>query len=258
MDVRRSINRMGKIALVTGSTRGIGKSIAEMLLKENYEVYLHYCMNEEIALETYRDFKKMDYKVNLLSGDISNESDIKEMFQTVEKQSGSLTVLVNNAASGVHKKIEDVRKKDWDYTFSVNARGTFLCSKYARPLMQKSEYQYRSIVNIISTGSQKYIPGYTLVGGTKAYIENLTKYLACEFSEYGINVNAVSGGLVNTESINFFLNKNEIINEAKKRLLGKRMVELEDIANVVSFLCTEKAEMIRGQTIIVDGGTSLI
>ncbi len=249
---------MEKVALVTGSTRGIGKVIAYKLAVSGYEVYLHYNMNEEIALSTYHDFLNKKFNVKLICSNITDEQEIINMFEQIEKQSGHLDVLVNNAASGVHKDIENIRRKDWDFTFQTNARGTFLCSKYAISLMQKSTLEYKSIVNITSTGSQRYIPGYSLIGGTKACIENLTKYLACEAAKYGINVNAVSGGLVDTDSLNYFQNKKLVLEEFMKRVPAKRMVVPEDIANLVIFLCDPKAEMIRGQTIVVDGGASLI
>ncbi|WP_313075802.1 SDR family oxidoreductase [Lacrimispora sp.] len=249
---------MEKIALVTGSSRGIGKVIAEKLLLEGYTVYLHYCMNEELAKNTYEEFLNRKFKTRLICSDISNEDEIKKMFEKIKEESGYIDVLINNAASGVHKSIVDIRKRDWDFTFEVNARGTFLCSKYAVPLMKASTSLYKSIVNITSTGSQRYIPGYSLIGGTKAYIENLTKYMACELSSYGINVNAVSGGLVETDSLNYFQDKKLVMEEFKKRVPAGRLVMPEDIANLVSFLCNSNSEMIRGQTIVVDGGASLI
>lgn len=249
---------MEKVALVTGSTRGIGKEIARKLAKSGYFVYLHYCMNEEIALATYHEFQEEKLDVELISSNISDEQEIIEMFEKIESKSGHLDVLVNNAASGIHKDIEKVRKKDWDYTFQINARGTFLCSKYGARLMKKSTAEYKSVINMTSTGSQKYIPGYSLVGGTKAYVESLTKYLACEMAEYGINVNAIAGGLVATDSLNYFKDKKLVIDEFKKRVPAKRMVRPEDIANLVLFLCDSKAEMVRGQTIVMDGGASLI
>ena len=186
MDVWRSVNRMEKIALVTGSTRGIGKAIAQKLLSKGYVVYLHYCINEEIALSTYNELLKQKMKVKLISSNLADEEEIKDMFEKIKLESGHLDVLVNNAASGVHKDIEKVRKKDWDYTFQVNSRGTFFCSKYAIPLMTVESPHYKAIVNIISTGSMRFVPGYSLIGGTKASIENLTKYLACEVAKYGM------------------------------------------------------------------------
>lgn len=258
MDVWRSVNRMEKVALVTGSTRGIGKAIAQKFLSKGYVVYLHYCINEEIALSTYSELLKQKMKVKLISSNLADEEEIKDMFEKIKLESGHLDVLVNNAASGVHKDIEKVRKKDWDYTFQVNSRGTFFCSKYAIPLMTVESPHHKAIVNIISTGSMRFVPGYSLIGGTKASIENLTKYLACELAKYGINVNAVSGGLVETDSLNYFKDKKLVLEEAKKRLMSNRMVQPNDIANAVLFLCDKRSEMIRGQTIIVDGGASLI
>lgn len=258
MDVWGRVDRMEKIALVTGSSRGIGKVIAEKFLSEGYTVYVHYCMNEELAKNTYMDFLKRNFKAKLVCSDISNEEEIKQMFHKIQEESGYLDVLINNAASGVHKNITDIRKRDWDFTFEVNARGTFLCSKYAVPLMKEGAERHKAIVNITSTGSQRFIPGYSLIGGTKAYIENLTKYMACELSGYGINVNAVSGGLVETDSLNYFQDKKLVMEEFKKKVPAGRMVLPEDIADLVLFLCGSKSEMIRGQTIIVDGGASLV
>lgn len=258
MDVWRCSYSMEKIALVTGSTRGIGKAIAYKFAVAGYEVYLHYCANEEMALETYNNFLNQGLKVKLVCANLTDEREVISMFEYIRRESGHIDVLINNAASGIHKDIENVRTKDWDYTFQTNARGAFLCSRYALPLMKKSPYEYKSIVNITSTGSQRYIPGYSLVGGSKACVEHLTKYLACEAAKYGINVNAVSGGLVDTDSLNFFQNKKLVVEEFMNRVPSKRMVKPEDIANLACFLCESQAEMIRGQVIVIDGGASLI
>lgn len=258
MDVWRCSHTMEKVALVTGSTRGIGKAIAYKLATSGYEVYLHYFMNEEIALKTYNDFLNQNLKVKLLCSNIMEEQEIVSMFHCIQNESGHIDVLINNAASGVHKDIENIRKKDWDFTFQTNARGAFLCSKHALALMKESPNDYKAIINITSTGSQRYIPGYSLVGGSKACIEHLTKYLACEVAKYGINVNAVSGGLVETDSLNFFQNKKLVVEEFLNRVPAKRMVMPEDIANCVCFLCKPEASMIKGQVIVIDGGASLI
>ena len=158
----------------------------------------------------------------------------------------------NNAASGIHKKAEELSVKHWDWTMNINARAPWLCAIEASKIMPKGS----KIINITSQGSQKVLPYYFSVGTSKAALEAMTRYLAVELSYKDISVNAVSGGYVYTGALEHFPNKDEMIS-ASKNNLSDRPLEGTDIAKVVSFLCTKDAEMIRGQVIIVDGGYSL-
>lgn len=146
-------------------------------------------------------------------------------------------------------------RKYW--TFSVNARGSFFCSIYAAKLMRNSKNDTKHIINIISSGSDRYLPGYALIGGSKACMENMTKYFAVELAEFGINVNAISSGLVKTEALNSFVDKNLVVDAFVERCPQKRTIEATEIADIIELLISDKANRICGQTLIIDGGFSI-
>ena len=166
---------------------------------------------------------------------------------------GKLDVLVNNAASGVQRSASELEEKHWDWTMNVNAKAPWLCSIEASKLMPNGG----SIVNITSQGSQKVLPYYFSVGTSKAALESLTRYLAVELAPQGISVNAVSGGFVETGALDYFPNREGML-EAGHSTPAGRIVTASDIARVVAFLCTDDAVMIRGQVIVVDGGYTLL
>jgi enoyl-[acyl-carrier protein] reductase III len=145
-----------------------------------------------------------------------------------------------------------LKEKHWDWTLGINAKAPWMCAIEASKLMTAGG----SVVNITSEGSRKVLPNYFAVGTSKAALEAITRYLAVELAPKDISVNAVSGGYVNTDALDAFADKEEMLAMGEKTLTG-RMVTAEDIAKVVAFLCTPEAEMIRGQVILVDGGATL-
>lgn len=257
MVVWRCSDNMEKIALVTGSSRGIGREIALRLGAIGYHVYIHYFMNEKSALKLAKAFNDNGYKCSLVSCNLGDESELKEIFRQIKENHGYLDLLVNNAATGIHKNILDIRMKDWDWTFNVNAKGAFFCSIYAAELMKNSKQNMKHIINIISSGSNKYLPGYSLIGGSKACIENMTKYFAVELASLNINVNALSSGLVNTDALNSFIDKKFVIDTFVDRCPQKKLIETSEIADAIELLISPKANRICGQTIVIDGGSSI-
>jgi enoyl-[acyl-carrier protein] reductase III len=165
---------------------------------------------------------------------------------------GPIDVLVHNAATGVIRPALETDDKHWDWTMSANARALLSLTRAAAPSMP----QGASIVAISSLGSTRVLDNYTLVGTSKAALEALVRYLAVELGPRGIRVNAVSAGVVHTEALDHFPNREEMLALGADNAAG-RLVTPEDVAGVVAFLCSPAAEMIRGQTIVIDGGWSL-
>ncbi len=178
------------------------------------------------------------------------------MFDEVRERFGYLDILVNNSASGVNRPAAELTAHHWDWTLNVNARGAWLCAREALPLMQSRGGGV--VVSISSLGANRVMKDYFLVGVSKAALEAVTRYLSVEFAPHGIRVNAVSGGLIETDALKSFAWGSEVIDDTVRRTPAGRMVEPEDLAQVVAFLCTPAAAMIRGQTIVVDGGFSLL
>ena len=244
----------GKVALVTGGSRGIGKSICLALASQGVQVVVNYARHAKDAEETVASVRQHGVTAFKVRANLGDPARIKDMFLKIEQEFGRLDILVNNAASGVQRRASDLEVKHWDWTLDINARGAWLCAIESAKLMTSGS----RIVNITSLGSSKVIPNYLSVGVSKAALEALTRYLAVELSEQGIIVNAVSGGLVKTDALKSFENSEKLIVDSEKRTPAGRMVEASDIADAVLFLCGEGSEMIRGQVVIVDGGISLL
>ena len=242
----------GKVALVTGGSRGIGKAIALELARQGADIAFNYLRNHKAAREAEEELQALGVRVCRVRAHLGEAESIRALFAEVERQFGRLDILVNNAASGVQRSALELEERHWDWTMDVNARGPWLCAKEAARLMREGG----AIINLTSLGSQRVLPYYTAVGVSKAALEALTRYLAVELAPLGIVVNAVAGGVVETGALDHFPNREEMMSAGQQTPAG-RMVTPEDIAGVVAFLCTEEASMIRGQVVVVDGGYSL-
>ncbi|WP_158738408.1 enoyl-[acyl-carrier-protein] reductase FabL [Alteribacillus sp. YIM 98480] len=245
-----------KVALVTGSSRGIGKQIALKLAEKGYNIVINYARSKTKAMETADEVESLGVKAAIVKANVGKTEKIKELFSTVNETFGRLDVFVNNAASGVLRPAMELEENHWDWTMNINSKALLFCAQEAAKLMEKNNGG--KIVSLSSLGSQRYLKNYTAVGVSKAAVEALTRYLAVELSEKGIVVNAVSGGAVDTEALTHFPNREELLEEAKKKTPAGRMVDMTDLVNGVMFLISDEASMIRGQTIVIDGGISLL
>jgi enoyl-[acyl-carrier protein] reductase III len=166
---------------------------------------------------------------------------------------GPLDAFVHSAATGVVRPALETEDKHWDWTLAANARALLSLARAAVPSMPRGS----AIVAISSLGSFRVLENYVLVGASKAALESVVRYLGVELAPRGIRVNAVSGAVVETDALNVFPNKGDMLRDARERTPAGRMVEARDIADAVLFLCGPRSEMICGQTLIVDGGFSL-
>ena len=246
----------GKLALITGGGRGIGRAIALELARRGADVLVNYVRHPDDAGATAAEARGFGVQAETIRGNVADEAHVTRMFNEVRERYGYLDVLVNNSASGVNRPMAELTPHHWDWTLNVNARGAWLCAQAALPLMQA--HGGGAVVNLSSLGATRVMREYFLVGVSKAALEAVTRYLAVEFAPHGIRVNAVSGGLVETDALKSFSWGPEVIQQTLGRTPAGRMVEPEDLARVVAFLCSPEATMIRGQTIVVDGGFSLL
>ena len=238
----------GASVFVTGGSRGIGKAIAlNFAALGATRVAIGYLRSDRAAEETAEELTALGAQPTLIRGNISSDRVLEEVALL-----GALDVLVHNAATGVIRPALETEDKHWDWTMTANARALLALTRVAAPQMLPGA----SIIGISSLGSQRVLENYTLVGTSKAALEALIRYLAVELAPLGIRANGVSGGVVNTGALEHFPNKEEMLRFGRENPAG-RLVRPEDIADAVAFLCSPAAEMIRGQTLIVDGGFSL-
>ncbi|WP_096155484.1 MULTISPECIES: enoyl-[acyl-carrier-protein] reductase FabL [Bacillus] len=245
-----------KVALVTGSSRGIGKKIAIELAKKGYDIVINYNRSKSAAQETAAEIEQLGQKTLIVKANVGQPEKIKEMFQLIDEHFGRMDVLVSNAASGVLRPVMELEESHWDWTMNINSKALLFLAQEAAKRMEK--VGGGKIVSISSLGSIRYLENYTTVGVSKAAIEALTRYLAVELAPMNIVVNAVSGGAVDTDALKHFPNREELLEDAKKNTPAGRMVEPDDLVKTVMFLTSDDASMICGQTIIVDGGRSLL
>ncbi|HEY9087797.1 MAG TPA: enoyl-[acyl-carrier-protein] reductase FabL [Anaerolineaceae bacterium] len=246
-----------KTALVTGSGRGIGRAIALRLAQDGADVVVNYVRNQAPAEEVAAQIQAMGRRSLAVRANVGRVEDIDKLFAAVEEQFGGLDILINNAASGFNRPALQQKESGWDFTMNVNARALLFAAQRAAPLM--AARGGGTIVSISSPGGQRVMPDYVAVGASKAALEALTRYLAVELAAQNIVVNAVSPGLVETDALQFFssLKDGQVIPRAVAATPAGRLVTPEDVAGVVTFLCTPAAGMIRGQVIVVDGGYTL-
>jgi len=244
----RSPLRAGTV-LVTGGSRGIGKAIALRLARDGAaRVAIGFLRGDRAASETADELHGLGAEPVLVRGNVSSERVLEQV-----RELGPLAALVHNAATGVARPALETENRHWDWTLNANARALLALTRVAAPEMPAGS----SIVAISSLGATRVLTNYALVGTSKAALEALVRYLAVELAPRGIRVNAVSGGLVATDALEAFPNREEMLRMGRERTPAGRMVAPDDIAAAVSFLCSPDAEMIRGQTLVVDGGFSL-
>lgn len=249
----------GKLALVTGSGRGIGRAIALQLARQGADIVVNFFRNREPAEGTAAEIRALGRQALVVKANLGELEDLKALFETVARQFGSLDILVHNAASGYNRPVMEQRPKGWEWTLNINARALLFAAQEAVPLMRRRGGG--TIVSLTSPGSQRVLPDYVVVGASKAAIEAITRYLAVELAPENIVVNAVSPGLVLTDALQHFdavRQEADIIGHAVQHTPAGRLVTPEEIAEIVSFLCTPAAGMIRGQVLVVDGGATLL
>lgn len=246
-----------KTALITGSSRGIGRAIALELARLGADIIVHYVRKKQAAEEVAAAIEGLGCRVIAVRANLAKAGQIEAMFDEIEAKFGRCDIFVGNAASGIPRDILEVTDKYWDWTMDVNARAILRCVQRVVPAM--AEAGWGRIINITSPGSTRVLPHYGAIGLSKAVVESLTRYLAVDLAPKGIIVNAVSPGLVNTDAVTAFpVDLQATFEYAQSRTPAGRLVTPEDVARIVAFLCSDAASMIVGQTILVDGGYGLL
>ena len=244
----------GKKALITGGSRGLGRAISLELARHGADIAINYVKNSEAAEKTAGEIRALGVECVVIQADVSDHKSIKELFKSLKEQFGHVDMLVSNAVSGVLGPAERIGRLGWDKAMNTNARSFMLLMQQAVKIFPESGGR---AVAISSIGSHTCLSGYTAVGASKAALEALVRYFGKELAPRGIGVNAVSGGPIHTEALDFFPDKEELLEKWAARAPQGRIAEPEDIVPVVAFLLSEESRWIQGQTIVVDGGMTL-
>jgi enoyl-[acyl-carrier protein] reductase III len=246
----------GQVALVTGSSRGIGRSIALNLAREGADVVVHYRRQAAAAEAVATAIAKLGRRALVVQAELGEEAAVRQMFDRVRDVFGRLDMFVANAAATALKPLLEMQKHHLDKTLQITLTSFVLAVQLAASLMRDGQ---GVIVTVSGMDARRYIPLHGALAAAKGALEVLTTYFACELAERGIRVNGVNPGFVDTDSAHVFgedvyrLLETNIVAYTPKQRVGTP----EDIAHVVAFLCSRESAWICGQTLMVDGGLSL-
>jgi enoyl-[acyl-carrier protein] reductase III len=243
----------GKVALITGSSRGIGRAIALRLAGDGADIVVNYRKRETEARDTVAAIECLGVRAVSVQANMAEPAEIERLFATLGDTFGALDFLVCNAAAGMQGTMLDATVKAWDLAMNVNARSYLLCSQAAFPLLA-ARGGGRIIAVTARIATERAFPYYGTVAASKAAINTITAYLAVELGPYGISVNAISPGLVDTEALAYFRRGSELFERARAITPTCRATTVADVAEMATFLCSDSARQVNGQVLEVDGG----
>src|ERR687898_3183100 len=267
MDEKGKYNNNGRVAVITGSSKGIGKAIAMEFARAGYSIVINARHEQQLkqATEEISNSIEDEKKIVSLAGDISQEHICVSLAEKAVKQFGKIDVMINNAGiGGESKKIHELTEKDWDEVIDINLKGAFLCTREAVKNMMKSGSNIQgnvnnySIINISSVHEQIPQPESAPYAASKGGMEMLTKTVALELADSGIRVNGIAPGAIATDMNKEVLENQEKKEKKEQRIPVHRIGQPEEIAKVALFLASENASYIAGTTIYVDGGLTLV
>ncbi len=239
----------GKVAIVTGASKGIGRAIALRLANDSAEVVVNFAGSTKDAQETVGLIEKAAGKAISVQADVSKVGDVKRLFDTCFEKFGRLDILVNNAGVMFTKPVMEVSEEEFDRIFAVNVKGAFFCCQEAAKRMGEGG----RIINLSSSTTAMMLPGYGAYVATKGAVEQFSHVLAKELGPKGITVNVVSPGPTDTELFSQGKSEEQKQRFAQMAALG-RLGQPQDIADVVALLVSEDARWVTGQNLRANGG----
>ncbi len=243
----------GKVALVTGAARGIGRACAVKLAAAGCDIIANYYNSHEEAQALCEQVQAMGRRAMAVQASVGVPDSVTEMFETIRTEFDRIDIVISNAASGVLKPNMDMTLKHFRWCMETNAFAVNLLAQHAAPLMTEGG----RIVAMSSLGAQRAMPHYGFIGASKAALESLVRSLAQELGPRGIRVNTVSAGVVDTDALSHFPNREQVLAEFAERTPAGPSLKPENVADAVYLLCLPEAAWINGHTLIVDGGFAI-
>jgi len=249
-----SLEFEGKVGLITGGARGIGKATALKLAQAGSDIAVIYYNSSDEAQNLVQEIQGMGRKAIALQANVADHQSVKEMFAQFKDHFSQLNFLVSNAASGVLKPALKMSTKHWRWCMETNALALNHLVSEGYSLMPRNS----RVIALSSLGASRAIPNYAFIGASKAALEALVRSLSLELAIHGITVNTVSAGVVDTDALKHFPNREQLLDEYQAHALADRPLTPEDVANVVYLLCLPEAAMINAHTLFVDAGYSRV
>jgi len=243
----------GKVALVTGAARGIGRAIAVKLATEGCDIAANYYNSSDEAEALCAEVRALGRRAVAIKASVGVPDSVDELFEGLRAEFDHVDIVVSNAASGVLKPAVEMTLKHWRWCLETNALALNLLAQRALPLMPAGG----RIIALSSLGSVRAMPGYGFIGASKAALEALARALAQELGPRGIRVNVVSAGVVDTDALAYFPNREELLANFAQRTPAGPVLTPQDVAGAVYLLCLPEAAMINGHTLVVDGGFAI-
>ncbi len=247
------IDLSGKVALVSGASRGVGRATALRLAESGADVVVNYVSSRKNAEEVARQIASLGRRAWVVKADVAEKDDVDSMLEFVASEIGRLDILVSNAASGGFRPLLDANANNFNATFNINVAAFLWLVQASTPLLSRNEGRGK-IVTIASHGVTHAIPNYGLIGASKAALEAVVRHLTLEIGDK-INVNVVRAGLIKTDSTLRLPGSAQMFEKQIERTqVGNRVLQPEDVADAVLFLCSSMSDMIQGASLLVDGG----
>jgi enoyl-[acyl-carrier protein] reductase III len=251
------IDLSGKVALVTGGSRGIGRACALKLAEAGADVIVNYVTSQSAANEVAEQIQAFGRRAAVVKADVSEQDDVNAMLDFIKESFGQLDIVVSNAATGGFRPLLATTARNFEAAMNTNVRSLLYLMQASVPLLEKSAGRGK-VVALSSHGSHMALPWYGVIGSSKAALESLVRHLTLEVGERNINVNVVKAGLVETDSTRLIPDSQAMFEGRKlKSMMGDRVLMPEDVANAVLFLCSPLSDLIQGETITVDGGSAI-